>query len=490
MKLLSEARLSQRSGFTLTEVLMAMFVMAIGMISLLALFPVGFLNARWALDAEQVSRGAANAQAMTEMPRTAVTTVGGIPVVSQTMQSVRNDDTYHPEGSNQNMIWRTCLLPPYDVTGPARFNATIGRDSFLKHSGGTWTFWWNVNAIPPFEAPGMPAGSKIKLPPVFVDPFVAQNPLMIDVNTGIPFHVGANKKDDPQPSPTMTPFASFRSPAPSGLLMQPNLLAITNPALRPPGSIGLPRTSLSQYTRELNAAVPFTSVKLRLQTENSLGDEIDFATNGQPNVVAGQFGAQRRFTWGYLCHWYDYNMANVCDVTAVLFNSRPDAPSQFPVGEENFSGFPSTSLFAGLEPAGPTNFGRMFVKGVNQAVVKLSSAVPMNAKAGDWILDNTFVLPEFDPVHPSETAPFLDVITPVRVAYPDGVGGFRFYRPGLCGGHFYKILDISPVQDAGGGTFFQTITLDRPARSDGFTACLMQGVADVIVKGVGKLPQR
>ena len=39
-----------RKGFTLTEVLMAMFVMAIGMISLLALFPVAFHNAKWALD--------------------------------------------------------------------------------------------------------------------------------------------------------------------------------------------------------------------------------------------------------------------------------------------------------------------------------------------------------------------------------------------------------------------------------------------------------
>lgn len=480
MKRLSEARLSQRAGFTLTEVLMAMFVMAIGMISLLALFPVGFLNARWALDAEQVSRGAANAQAMTEMPRTTVTTVAGVPVVSQTMQSVRNDDTYHPDGSNQNMCWATCATLP---TAISRFNTVLNRDSFLKNgTTGQWTFLWNINApIPPVLA-----GAKIKLPPVFVDPFIASNPLLIEPNTGLPFHVGVNPKHDP--TLIMAPFAPFRD-VPLGSLLQPVIAANTNPALRPIGSIGLPRTSLSQYARD------FGAVRLRLLTETSMGDEIDFAPNGQPNInVTSQFGAQRRFTWGYLCHWYDYNMPNVCDVTAVVFNSRPDAPSQFPVGEEQLVGFPSTSLVAGLETTAPgSNMGRMFVKGLSQAVVKLSTAVPINAKAGDWILDNTFILPEYDSNFPNETAPFLDQISidPTAVyQYPDGSGGFRNYRPGLCGGHFYKILDISPVQTASAGVFFQTITLDRPARSDGFTACLMQGVADVIVKGVGKLPQR
>ncbi|MBL8821142.1 MAG: hypothetical protein JNJ77_01045 [Planctomycetia bacterium] len=431
---------------------MAMFVMAIGMISLLALFPVGFLNARWALDAEQVSRGAANAQAMTEMPRAAVDNSSGFPVVSQTQQSIRNDDNYHPEGAT---AWQG--LPNLSTT-------PFGRDVFLK-DGTRWTFMWrNING----SLPGMP-GAKFKLPPVFVDPFVAFNPLLKDTAvTNLPFHIGVNRVDDP--GRIFVPFAH-----------NANALPVLASSFRPAWSVGIPRLSLSQYQRDLGA------VKLRLQTETSMGDEIDFASNGQPNVIAGQFGAQRRFTWGYMCHWYDYNMPNVCDVSAVIFNSRPDVPSQFPVGEDSYSSNPDVLT---LEP-----FGRLFVKGLNQAIIPLPTPEPMKAKVGDWILDNTFILPDYDSAYPNEVMPFLDQFDPawtytyVVSAQLPVVSGNPL-RPGLCGGHFYKILDISSVRSTPSGMFFQTITLDRPARSDGFTACLMQGIADVIVKGVGQLPQR
>ena len=85
-------------------------------------------------------------------------------------------------------------------------------------------------------------------------------------------------------------------------------------------------------------------------------------------------------------------------------------------------------------------------------------------------------------------APFIDEYHPLAV-YVTSAAPLRVLRPGLVGGHFYKILDISPVQVVG-GAFYQTITLDRPARSDGFSACYISGIADVIVKGLGRMPQR
>lgn len=477
-----------RPGFTLTEVLMAMFVMAIGMISLLALFPAGFLNARWALDTEQVSRGAANAQSMSEIPRVGVQPhpPGFMPVVMGTSQSVRNDDSYRPETGNGAMGWQVCA----NVAVTA-LPTIIGRDTFLKIPvtapapfGGTWTFNQNINVGPPVSiTTALPilTNSQVRYPPVFVDPFIAD--LFVDTTTTrLPYHVGAN-------DPTRLPFRMVATPE-------------VSPAatFRPNWSLGIPRFSLSQYLRDSSAG-PLTpallqAVILRKQSEISMGDEIDFGRNGQPNInnnVPGQYASQRRFSWAYMCHWYDYATPEVCDVFTVVFNNRPDnggiplPPPGIVPGETTYSGLPAVSAAAGIE-SGTEIFGRIFVKGLNQAAIRLTSPEPMKAKVGDWILDSTLILPEFNDAFPGEKAPFLDRYH-IDATYVVSTAPVRTLRPGLAGGHFYKILDISTVQQVG-GVYFQTITLDRPAKSDGFSACMIAGIADVIVKGVGRMPQR
>jgi hypothetical protein len=121
----------------------------------------------------------------------------------------------------------------------------------------------------------------------------------------------------------------------------------------------------------------------------------------------------------------------------------------------------------------------------------------MATKAGDWLFDNTLILPEYNENFPLLKAPFLDTFL------PDGpqagpllitVGGVtQPLRPGLCGGYFYKITGITDVRDASGtgaGPFYQVLTLDRPARSDGFVGTMITGIADVIEKGVGRMPAR
>jgi hypothetical protein len=193
----------------------------------------------------------------------------------------------------------------------------------------------------------------------------------------------------------------------------------------------------------------------------------------------------------------------VCDVTAVVFNARPDngGLSTFPPGESTYTSDLQASTLGGIEVGGPTNFGRVFVKGLSQAVIKLGSPEPSKLKVGDWILDSTMILPDYNDAFPLERAPFLDEFDP----RPMASGGFgNYYRfppapaaplrslqPGLVGGHFYKVLDISEVRRSPfGGPHFQTITLDRPAKSDGFTITHLAGIADVITKGVGKMPQK
>lgn len=490
-----------RNGFTLTEVLMALFVMAIGMISLLALFPAGYIQARWALDNEQVARGAANAQSMTEVPHTGVVypfvnpnpipLLNPTPLVFSTPTSIRNDDYYAPNSGNGNSCWLMCANAV-----PGTLSSRINQNTFLKLPsalGGTWTYNTSIiNAPRPVNSStGAPilTSSRVKYPPVFVDPFIGDS--FIDNGTfpppfppppqvtNLPFHVGANV-------PSRVPFRFASSEVAGGS------------AFRPDWSLGIPRFSLSQFKRDSGLANPdfVTPVKLRKQIESSLSDEVDFGINGQPNTAnnfsgtpSGQYASQRRFTWGYMCQWYDYATPEVCDISLVVFNSRPTTSGMpmLPMGETNYGGSPLVSAAAGVDTAG---FGRIFVKGLNQAVIQLPLPYtePMKAKAGDWILDNTLILPEFNTAFPGEVAPFLDEYSSLATCVVSTTP-VRTLRPGLAGGHFYKILDISSVQQVG-GLYYQTITLDRPAKSDGFSACMIAGIADVITKGVGKMPQR
>ncbi|HQR42785.1 MAG TPA: hypothetical protein PLX97_08875, partial [Gemmatales bacterium] len=91
---------------------------------------------------------------------------------------------------------------------------------------------------------------------------------------------------------------------------------------------------------------------------------------------------------------------------------------------------------------------------------------------------------------PTEKAPCLDQFDPTAVyTFPQPMGRPHTLRPGVIGGHFYKVIDIGPLKSVG-GVFFQTITIDRPAKSDGFSATVLAGVADVITKSVGRMPHR
>src|SRR4029079_9186142 len=99
-----------RSGLSLLEVLVAIFVMGIGVISLLVLFPVGLLNVKGALDNEQVARSAYSGQSYSEIPHMRVVDeLFTVPIVSMEAQSVRNDDYYRPETNNPKMPWWNLL---------------------------------------------------------------------------------------------------------------------------------------------------------------------------------------------------------------------------------------------------------------------------------------------------------------------------------------------------------------------------------------------
>jgi hypothetical protein len=470
-----------RRALSLTEVLISIFVMAIGMISLLVLFIVGLQNARAGLDMGRMAMSASTGQADSEAPHVIVTPITNTApaIVGVSSRSLRNDWVYSPDSILH--MWRYIGLNPY--LAPFINN----RPDFLVHGAdpsmgtmGTWTFDERVSPLGTVVVPpGSPIPTVVE-PPVLVDPQPAArwygqpNP-----TSKFPYQVGANVPNDPLAN-IPTPLITLGLPS----------------ALRPLFSLGIPRAT--------TLPLGFTLRDTLLGT--SLPDEVAFGNDGNagiyptaiPPTGPRAYTRDNRFAWAYLCRWPNYDTPEICDVTMVAFIGRPDGGgvSQLPPGEVSYISAPQTSLAAGLEiPA--NNFGRMFIKGSTTAVVRLTTGLPMAAKAGDWILDNTFILPEYDPtnvitingVSVIATAPFLDRFNPATVVAFPAPG--NPLRPGIAGGYFYKITGITDVQvDPVSGFQYQVLTIDRPARSDGFVGTMITGVADVIEKGVGRMPAR
>ncbi len=452
-----------RRGVTLVEVLIAIGVMGIGMLALLALFPIGALNMQWALNNDRVGMAASNGQAQSELARLNVSPVAGIPIVRTSSDSLRVDSMIDPNGGS--VIWKNSNLDnPVNRLAP-----TLGRREFFwDFNLNRTTFAW----MPPL-APGLPANATVVVPPILIDPWVANNAVWKDpgnfatapIANGIemPYFVGANDT-------ATAPFANLPLPAISG-------------ATRPMRSLGIPRANLASYINN----------PLVMQSETSLGDEMTFGADGQPGLfvngvrtATGPLEQDRRFTWAYLCRWPDYRRSNLCDVTTVIFNARPNGGgiSAVPPGETSFGSSPVVAAAAGL---GIDPHGRVFRKGLTLAAIQLPSGQGAPLKVGDWVFDNTLVLPEYDPanINAGNGLPFLAPFLDVYVDPP--VPAYGNLRTGLVGGHFYKVVDISAVRGTA-PNLYQVLTLDRPAKSDGFVLTVLSGVADVIEKGMGRMP--
>lgn len=456
---------TSRRALSLTEVLIAIFVMAIGMISLLVLFIVGLQNARWGLDNGRLAMMASNGNAVSESAHTNVETGAGVPVVRvDTSYSLRTDQA-------SNLASIKSIWTPLPVGTLPLMTPLLGRNYFLMTDPTTWagstkwTFATNLNAIA-----GVPTGAALVYPPVMIDPIVVSNLLWINAVTGLPFHVGAT-------SPQINPYLPFTFE---------NLPQVASTApLRPlfggaTATLGLPRSTLVYYPTN----------PLGVNSDTTLPDEINFADKAQPFPASpGPYQNDRRFSVSYLCRWPDLTKPEICDVTQVLYTGRPNGGGVMstPPGEVNYRSNIATST-AGMGDL----LGRFFVKGNTTAVVWLENGLPMAAKAGDWILDNTFILPEYNETAAYITykAPFLDTYVPNPLTI-NGANGPLQLRAGLAGGYFYKVVGITDVQtDPVSGLQYQVLTLDRPARSDGFVGTMITGVADVIEKGVGRMPAR
>jgi len=118
-----------RGGFTLTEVLMALLCMAIGMISVLALYPVGLENMNQAIHANRVAAALANAEAAIELFNLRGTSSFDTPSQPSVDRNV-GGAAVRPAVGSDNGPGRTLLVDPLGapfLTSSTRFVGDVER---------------------------------------------------------------------------------------------------------------------------------------------------------------------------------------------------------------------------------------------------------------------------------------------------------------------------------------------------------------------------
>jgi hypothetical protein len=130
---MSEATIMQRRGTSLMEVLIAIFILALGLVSLLTLFPIGFVQMAKSLQDERAAQLAANATAYMRMTwktaceASARNTPGGQALFTDAMSlnsfwSAMDDPNLY---LNDTSFWNY-LPPPNNPNQPVNPNQVVG----------------------------------------------------------------------------------------------------------------------------------------------------------------------------------------------------------------------------------------------------------------------------------------------------------------------------------------------------------------------------
>ncbi len=468
---MNRSRHSPRSGLSLTEVLVAIFVMGIGMLCLLVLFPVGLSNMKWALQDNRLALASQTAISQAESVQKDFT--------GQAF-TLRSDPNYYAAANY--------------IPDPTISNALL---------------WWHPAAPPPGPYPGNPVqpaydptGPK---PPVFVDSVgvlaCETTATVTDTNPAVPL----SRPNTGLPSRWGYCVGSRKA-------IPTDHDRITHPVL----STAFTRGALYGIPRIRSAHIAGLSDAIRACVQE---DELTFGPNAQPPNAGSPSAVierENRYSWAYMCRFPKGDDPNVVDMSIVLYSSRRMNQVILPgtdhtTGEQRYFGTPTNLNALGVG-------GVVFVKGSNEAVIDVydpqnltnktannvasfvSAPVASPFKKGDVILDNTLVMPDFATYAGSPPkryyAPFDTQISLAPTAPAPILAGYGppnppMVRKGLANGFFYKVTHVGPVEfNPFNGHYFQRITLDRPALADGFEAVYLHGAIDVIEKSNGRLPMR
>lgn len=464
----------QRPGLSLTEVLIALFVMAIGMISLLALFPIGISNMHWAMQDSRLGLASAQAIAVAESPQY----VHGGGALGRSF-NLRSDPAYR----------------------------SLRQVTELTSGSPVPVFWDPVASVWKFDV------QRGQYPPVYVDPIgtaLYQAVLLPFVGPPMPIE------------PFGMPVFGFSLGAGSSCTLNDVIQVFPNPinlAFLEFRAVGIPRIGVSGGVAGLESA-------LRLCSQE---DDIAFDATGQsitdkPPVGVPIVQRERRYSWAFMCRWPRAASQDVVDVSIVIYNGRNMVNRN--LGSMSGAGLRTTGEIRFPTPvaAGPVNArvpgtGARFTLGSNQVFIYVGqNPTPSPWRPNDWILDSTLLIRqtavEVTVVNSSGTPMVVPYYPPLLnqvqdVPIPTEINGMRVtgalgvpippppgvpwptIRSGIASGHFYRVIAVGDLEfDNLLNCYRQILTIDRPAKSDGFDAVYLPGVVQVIEKNLGRMPTR
>jgi hypothetical protein len=321
---------NRRSGATLTEVLVAIFVMAIGLLALLTLFPLGALSMAQAIKDNRTAHSGRNAFAIAQALNihndpalTNANTLGVLVNPGMPPFPPANSPNYF---LNPYPSIRQLFTPPQQSNPPQY----LAPDLYALSTNSTWLTIGGVPAysgIIPYDGPSYP---------IYVDPIGWRN--------------------------------------------FPNVVlgGVTPPAAPGVGFSSIPRLPLSGL---LNAPL----ANQWLDRWCTLSDDITFSAGlspqeptdaGTPSLSTGNVQRENRYTWAWLLRRPKAFDPNVVDVTVVVYSGR----SLTSLGE---TPVPNPNL-----PLGPTNQFVAFDPGSKFVDIFYSGTKP-TIRTGSWILDAT-----------------------------------------------------------------------------------------------------
>jgi hypothetical protein len=299
---------ANRRAVTLTEVLIAIFLMGIGLMAILSLFPLGASQMAQAIQDQRTAEAAADAAAFGRiMWKTACEDddADGSPGF---VDRVPTSTTYQKPQARQRAVMAMdapTYLPP-NTKPDFAFGPPDG--AYNQVPGTT------PATAPPFLSPTAATASY----PVLVDPIgwrVRSGSLDMWSAPTVP----SNKLTSPQQAwrlprrpvyvRDLTPYRQF------GTTYQPN---VTNCE----GATGAPTSS---------SWVPLHRTANGLQSllkQFSLTDDLAFDTNGAPLTTASQIERGGRYTWSYLIRRPVNRDRKIVDLTTIVYNGRSvDVPT-------------------------------------------------------------------------------------------------------------------------------------------------------------------
>ncbi len=373
---LNTGRSPVRRGVTLTEVLVAMFVMAIGMISLLTLFPLGAMQVGQALRDDRATQLARQADAFVR-------------------QSWRNEII--PRGGNfEGYYW--AMDDPYlavKYADPAPPAGTSSRN-VMRYVGSpvSANSWYNsVPMIAPFAGfnaattgpQGMPATANNRPTTFTLTDDAVRSPTTSPPTNNEVFVESYGITIAGPSFPVWIDPAGVASYAGQGAVRGWVAQSTTPGFTTHPNGVRIPRRTCQLVNKidPYNPATAAVNGPVSAFELTTLVDDMTFLSNGAPSAT--ELGRQGRYSWAAVIQRPFNEHRSYVDLSILVFDKRPALPQ---AGDELVIA-PDKNPVANAAPALPNDY----LAGTRTVRITLPNRTgdtsPVLLRRGGWVIDGT-----------------------------------------------------------------------------------------------------